>query len=91
MALIDGYDVTQQTNLARKSMGFCPQQSIWLEGLTVREHLLFYGLIKGSKIKSAYADMKRYSKLLEFRNELNVVTSKLSQGTQRKLSIALAF
>lgn len=91
VALINGYDINKKTNSARKSMGFCPQQNMLLDGLTAREQLLFYSLLKGCKTKTAYADMKKYSKQLQFDHELDVATSKLSYGTQRKLSIAIAF
>lgn len=91
MVLIDGYDIRKKTNLARRSMSFCPQQnSILLDALTVRENIIFYSLVKGSSKKAANAAVEKYSKLLEFDKELKVIASNLSYGTQRKLSIAIA-
>lgn len=90
MVFVDGYDIRKKTNLARRSMSFCPQQNILLNELTAREHIFLYSLIKGSSRKTANAEIKKYSQLLQFDNELNVLASNLSTSSKRKLSVTLA-
>lgn len=44
---INGYDVPEQIEQARKYIGYCPQFDALLENLTAREHLELYASIKG--------------------------------------------
>ena len=46
---IGGYNVHNRAEfaVARKMMGYCPQQDCLFLGLTVKEHLNFYAKIKG--------------------------------------------
>ena len=46
---IDGLDLSSadQFSKARKLIGYCPQDNAIFEGMTVKEHLVFYSRIKG--------------------------------------------
>ena len=46
-ALINGYDVVNETSNAQRSMGLCPQFDTLIERMSVRENLLYFGQIKG--------------------------------------------
>lgn len=46
-AIIDGFDIEFDPRRARDQLGYCLQQDILFEELTVEEHLKFYGLLKG--------------------------------------------
>lgn len=48
-AYINGYDVVKARTAAQRSMGLCPQFDTLIERLTVRENLLFFGMIKGTR------------------------------------------
>eukprot|EP00878_Enallax_costatus_P039465 GHUV01045210.1.p1 GENE.GHUV01045210.1~~GHUV01045210.1.p1 ORF type:complete len:134 (-),score=17.08 GHUV01045210.1:35-436(-) len=48
-ALIGGYDITKHMDAIYSLMGVCPQHDLLWETLTGREHLLFYGRLKGLK------------------------------------------
>ncbi|KAK8778291.1 hypothetical protein V5799_020368 [Amblyomma americanum] len=39
---VAGFDVALDTDAARRSMGFCPQENVLFMGLTVLEHLQFF-------------------------------------------------
>lgn len=80
-------DVNLNPRLARKSMGVCPQFDA-LDLLTTRQHLEFYGRIKGIPDVRGNADlaMQRVG-LAPFARKQ---AGQLSGGNKRKLSLAIA-
>jgi ATP-binding cassette subfamily A (ABC1) protein 3 len=44
---IGGFDINKRFSQARRLIGFCPQENVLFEQLTVEEHLFFYALLKG--------------------------------------------
>lgn len=89
-ALINGYDIRTKMDSARCSMGFCPQHNILFDELTVREHILFYCCLKGLSNEAAENEVRRYTQLLELQGKIDVVSSALSGGMKRKLSVVIA-
>jgi ABC-type multidrug transport system ATPase subunit len=41
-AIVNGYDVIQDIDNVRSSLGLCPQHNILFDQLTVEEHLYFF-------------------------------------------------
>ncbi|KAG9313874.1 P-loop containing nucleoside triphosphate hydrolase protein [Chiua virens] len=88
---IKGISVVNSPRSARLALGVCPQFTAIDVQLTVREHLLIYGRLKG---------LKRGSELNTNVESLMVATSlhmyadrlasQLSGGNQRKLALAIA-
>lgn len=89
-ALINGYDIRTSTEMARSSMGFCPQHNILFDELTVREHILFYSRLKGLTSEAANKEVEKYVRLLELESKINEISQNLSGGMKRKLSIGIA-
>ena len=46
-AEVYGQDIRTNMDNIRQSLGLCPQHNILFDLLTVREHLLFYGMMRG--------------------------------------------
>lgn len=89
-AEIWGYDIRYEMKKIRNSLGYCPQHNILFDRLTVREHLYFYGRLKGlSKVQVQY-EIEKYIKALELVDKTNVRASSLSGGMQRKLCVGIA-
>lgn len=44
-AYISGYEVSQDMDQIRKSLGLCPQHDVLFDNLTVAEHLYFYAQV----------------------------------------------
>ncbi|XP_064476871.1 retinal-specific phospholipid-transporting ATPase ABCA4-like [Ornithodoros turicata] len=89
-AIVSGYDVQQSTNNARAGMGYCNQFNILFSGMTVEEHMLFFGIMKGgswASVRTEITNLLRDTGLLEVRSE---VATYLSLGFQRRLCMALA-
>ncbi|PIK44967.1 putative ATP-binding cassette sub-family A member 2, partial [Apostichopus japonicus] len=87
------YDKDIRTDMLqiRKSLGMCPQHNALFDGLTVEEHMQFYGLLKGlpkAEIKSLTDSLIQD---IGLRSKRHKRVECLSGGMQRKLSVAVAF
>jgi ABC-type multidrug transport system ATPase subunit len=89
--LIKGVSVLTSPRTARLSLGVCPQFTAIDSQLTVREHLMIYGRLKG--LNRGY-ELKTNVEALMIATSLHVyadrLASQLSGGNQRKLSLAIA-
>lgn len=98
VALINGFDVVEQTSQAQRSMGLCPQFDTLVERLSVRENLLFFGRIKGLSDKlvgdgqpSQLATVTdAFMLALNIKKYENKLIQQLSGGNRRKISLAVA-
>ena len=88
---IKGVSMVHHPRSARLSLGVCPQFTAIDSQLTVREHLLIYGRLKGlyrgEELKTNVEILMRATSLHMYADRL---ASKLSGGNQRKLSLAIA-
>ncbi|KII94244.1 hypothetical protein PLICRDRAFT_132803 [Plicaturopsis crispa FD-325 SS-3] len=89
--MIDGVSVVHHPRTARLSLGVCPQFTAIDSQLTVRQHLLIYGRLKGLKrgpeISASIEALLEATALSTYADRL---ASKLSGGNQRKLALAIA-
>jgi len=89
--LINGTSVVRNPKTARSSLGVCPQFTAIDSQLTVREHLVIYGRLKG--LRPGVELNESIDSLLEataLRTYADRLANKLSGGNQRKLSLAIA-
>ncbi|KAF4612016.1 hypothetical protein D9613_004324 [Agrocybe pediades] len=88
---INGTSVVRHPRTARSSLGVCPQFTAIDSQLTVREHLIIYGRLKGLKkgteLDSSVEAVIQGTSLGMYADRL---ASKLSGGNQRKLSLAIS-
>nr|QNH67915.1 ATP-binding cassette transporter subfamily A member 1-like protein X3 [Brachionus plicatilis] len=91
-ALINGHDVRHEYDSIRKNIGICPQHDTLFEFMTVKEHLEFYGILKGNlggkELKEEIEDMIVRMGLT---NYTNAYASTLSGGLRRRLEVGIAF
>ncbi len=45
-ANINGYNITNEMDLIRRSLGICPQHNVLFDRLTISEHLIFFSMLK---------------------------------------------
>lgn len=88
--IINGTDIRKGSRHAGNSIGFCLQQNIFFDEFTVREQFQFFTHLKGLSGKDAENEVSKYLELLEFKPKMNALTSSLSFGMKRKLSVGLA-
>jgi ABC-type multidrug transport system ATPase subunit len=89
-AVVEGYSVLDDMDTIYSLMGACPQHDLLWEGLTGREHLLFYGRLKnlaGGELARAVDDGLRSVNLLPVGGDL---VGSYSGGMKRRLSVAIS-
>ncbi|KAL5254305.1 hypothetical protein ACHWQZ_G013923 [Mnemiopsis leidyi] len=77
---------------SRDTLGVCPQHNVLWEELTIAEHLLFYGQLRGMEYNKINREMEQFIREVDLPLEKRDCISKtLSGGMKRKLSVAIAF
>ncbi|XP_034667498.1 phospholipid-transporting ATPase ABCA1-like [Drosophila subobscura] len=89
-AIINGYDIQTEHLQARRSLGFCPQRSVFFSGLSVAGHLRFYSRLRGLKGAAVKQEVNKYLQKLNLTEKANTSARRLSGGTQRRLALACA-
>ncbi|POM61236.1 ABC transporter ABCA1 lipid exporter family, partial [Phytophthora palmivora] len=85
-----GLSLNQDMEEIRESLGICFQHDVLFEDLTVEEHLLVFGRVKGyrnEELQELVASQIRQVGLTEKRH---VFSKDLSGGMKRKLSVAIS-
>ncbi|XP_072169976.1 uncharacterized protein [Diadema setosum] len=88
--LLQGLDIAKKIRATRKNLGVCVQHNALYEDLTVREHMVMAGRVKGlsgRKLDDDIYDLLEDVGLLK-KSEQRV--KNLSGGMKRKLSVAMA-
>ncbi|KAL3853224.1 hypothetical protein ACJMK2_016780 [Sinanodonta woodiana] len=89
-AIINGYDIRTDIAKVRQTLGLCPQHNILFDLLTVKEHLEFFAQMKGCEKKNLKAEVDEMIKVLGLEAKRNALSSTLSGGQKRKLSVGIA-
>ncbi|KAJ3221849.1 hypothetical protein HK099_003033 [Clydaea vesicula] len=85
-----GNTIKNSKNL-QELVGFCPQFDTLYSSLTIEEHIMFYGRIRGIDENHLAAKCKEVAMELGlYRDHYKKLSSNLSGGMQRRLSIAIA-
>ncbi|XP_065303387.2 phospholipid-transporting ATPase ABCA3-like isoform X2 [Dermacentor albipictus] len=90
LILIGNYDIMDCTRDARQSIGYCAEHNIFIEDLTVEEHLVFFAILKGiplTNVRYEVVTLLHDVSLMEYRSVLAV---ELTLGIQRRLCTAIA-
>ena len=74
----------------RESLGFCPQFDVLFDVMTVREHLWFFGRLKGLAGADLEQDVDAYVAKLGITAKQHAQVATLSGGQKRAVSVALA-
>ncbi|BHF81068.1 hypothetical protein SprV_0702419700 [Sparganum proliferum] len=90
-AYICGKNIRTEMSAIRTFLGLCPQHNVLYDRLTVREHLLFYGLIKGLSKEELAEETNAFLQQLDLVDKADDLSQSLSGGQKRRLSLAAAF
>jgi ABC-2 type transport system ATP-binding protein len=71
-------------------LGYCPQEPLVWEKLTVAEHFRLFGEAYGMPVASALASQEQLLEELQFERYVDYLVEELSGGTKQKLNLALA-
>ncbi|XP_016157246.1 PREDICTED: ATP-binding cassette sub-family A member 3 [Ficedula albicollis] len=89
-AYINGYEISQDMVLIRRSLGLCPQHDVLFDSMTVEEHLHFYAGLKGYPPSKCPEEINHILRILSLEDKRRSLTKALSGGMKRKLSIGIA-
>ncbi|KAJ0400796.1 hypothetical protein ATCC90586_008083 [Pythium insidiosum] len=89
-ASFQGLTITDDMDEIRESLGICFQHDVLFADLTVEEHLLLFGQIKGYANEELRAVVDRQIQEVGLNEKRNVLSSALSGGMKRKLSVAVS-
>nr|UOU03317.1 ATP-binding cassette subfamily A3-like 4 [Brachionus rubens] len=89
-AKILGHDIRTHMEKIRTSIGFCPQNNILYDELTVRQHLDLVASVKGFSRNERENEINRISSYVGLQNDLSKKSRELSGGMKRRLSVAMA-
>ena len=89
-AFISGFDVLEERDKVRKSIGMVFQEPALDNYLTGRENLEFHGMMYGLKRKEAKERVKEALKIVELEEFADKLVQTYSGGMKRRLEIARA-
>ncbi|XP_026281728.1 cholesterol transporter ABCA5 isoform X3 [Frankliniella occidentalis] len=91
-AYIYGYDIRNANDMqvVRRMTGVCPQFDILFKTLTAREHLHFYGTVRGIPASKLDYEIEHTLADLDLLEKADFVSANLSGGQKRKLCIGIA-
>ncbi|KAG5510488.1 hypothetical protein GH5_06688 [Leishmania sp. Ghana 2012 LV757] len=88
---ISGYSVCDELDRVRQQVGYCPQHNILWSELTCRDHLEYYGKLKGLFGSVLEDTVQLVLKEVDLLSKIEDPSHALSGGQKRKLSVAIAF
>lgn len=85
--IVDGDD-----NVAsyRSSIGYCPQHDVFMGYLSCREHLMFFGRLRGLTWAEAASETNILLEKVNLTNAANKAANTLSSGMKRRLCLSCA-
>ncbi|DAZ93924.1 TPA: LOW QUALITY PROTEIN: hypothetical protein N0F65_008867 [Lagenidium giganteum] len=89
-AYFHGMSVSEDMDEMRQSLGICFQHDVLYPELTVEEHLQFYARIKGYSGDTLQQEVNSKIAEVGLTDKRSVLSSALSGGMKRKLSVAIA-
>lgn len=87
---VNGVNVANDTKRARKNMTFCQQHDVFFDDLTVFEHLIFYGSLKGLKTSYIRKRTRRILEVVRLLEKRSNLCATLSGGMKKRLSVGIA-
>ncbi|KAK4327949.1 hypothetical protein Pmani_001610 [Petrolisthes manimaculis] len=89
-AEVGGWNIATHLKEAREELGLCPQHNMLFVDLTVLQHLLFFGRLKGMTSKEARTEAEELMLKLDLMEKKHRYGNQLSGGMKRKLCLAIA-
>lgn len=87
---VAGYDIEKDFEKARTMLGYCPQENLIFDDMTVEEHLHYYVQVKGVPKTLRLAIVNEAIKNLGLNEHKAKLSKNLSGGNKRKLCVAIA-
>ncbi|ETO60198.1 hypothetical protein F444_21574 [Phytophthora nicotianae P1976] len=85
-----GLSLNEDMEEIRESLGICFQHDVLFEDLTVEEHLLVFGRVKGYRNEELQTLVDSQIRQVGLTEKRHVLSKELSGGMKRKLSVAIS-
>jgi len=85
-----GLDALTSSKDVKQRIGFCPDEPAFFNFLTGRETIEFALSVRGIELASAWPRIAPLVELLEFNEQLEILTNNYSHGMKKKLALLLA-
>ncbi|XP_077549975.1 ATP-binding cassette sub-family A member 17-like [Haemaphysalis longicornis] len=85
-----GFDVSKDTVAARSFMSYCPERNILFPDLTVWEHLIYFGALKGLDPRGLKVSAENALRMVHLERHVSDLVDDLDAGCKKQLSIAVA-
>ncbi|KAL9700794.1 hypothetical protein quinque_004235 [Culex quinquefasciatus] len=89
-AYLNGYDIRNNIESVRQSLGLCPQHNVLFDEITVSEHLRFFARLKGVPKAHLNEEVEKYIAMLRLPDKRDAQSQTLSGGMKRKLAVGVA-
>lgn len=80
----------QNINVYRNKIGYCPQHNVFMQYFTCRDHLLFFGGLRGLSVSEAERKTSELLERLKLTEKSNEFGKNLSGGMKRRLCLGNA-
>ena len=87
---VAGYDITKQSEMVKRNIGYMSQKFSLYEDLKVWENIRLYGGIYGLNEKEIAEKTDRLLQTLQFESERNTMVKSLPLGWKQKLAFSVA-
>ncbi len=84
------YSITTTTTRARRCLGICTQQDVLWPDISVREHLLLFGLLRGTSLSTITRKVNQMILDLGFPEKAEFQSGQLSGGQKRRLCAGIS-
>jgi ABC-type multidrug transport system ATPase subunit len=89
-ALINGYSISRDKTMACRNLGICMQQDVIWEDMSVRDHLLLFGRLRGLHGQKLRSNVDKMLQSLGFPEKANSMAGTLSGGQKRRLCVGIS-
>ncbi|XP_022817969.1 ATP-binding cassette sub-family A member 3-like [Spodoptera litura] len=87
---VNGKDTLRQRDEVRQNLGLCPQHNLFFPDLSLREHIMFFTMLKRGTYSEARASSRALAGQLGLQHKLGAMCQQLSGGMQRRAQLACA-
>ena len=89
-AMVNGHSITRDRTEARRNLGICMQQDIIWDDVSIEDHLMLFGQLRGTRGTKLRADVDAMLESLGFPEKAKSLAGTLSGGQKRRLCVGLA-
>jgi ABC-type multidrug transport system ATPase subunit len=87
---VSGHDVQTEATVTREKLGFCPQDNVFYDRLTVRQNLKLASFIEGVSWTEVNKQVMAAASLVKLENDLDKMAKDLSGSMKRRLCVGCA-